>query len=337
MSWFSKRSKNLRASVPETKDQYRFELDDVKEDYFYLETLPEDMSQELWAKIATIMDFFRDQQLSPATIDGGFDYDETARFMRYRDKEKLFLPQTSYHNFYSELHRRGGGEHPRATFGNGFLKELSPKEALNSRVTRYVDGNGQTAIKIERNDKDQVLSVSYFRDGKLKREDSYDQQGRLMMSERYAEVPNLQRLSSTDPLFVTTRVQKMVLDMSGRPVMVALPTFNQFWIESESGEPVKSLDDEMSLLVWWLTQNFKMSKRKLYVDATSDLFERLIDEPEMHTHVVPIVYDQPNVKRLAQFKATEYLVSKQFANQQDVQKLPGQVLPIPSWYEYMPQ
>lgn len=336
MGWLSNRSKKKQKTTNTAKKTNDFVISDDKQDFFYLETLPEDMSQQLWAKIATVMNYFKNKESAPAIIDGGFGFGKVSRFMRYRDKEKLFLPPTSYHNFYTSLHNRGSISRATATFGSEFTKELTPKHTLGTHATRYVDQDGQTAIKVERDDQERVQVVSYFRDGKLRREDSYDHQGRLMMTERFAEMPNIHRQNATDPFFVTTSVQRMLVDMSGRPVIVALPTFNQFWVESESGEPIKALDDEAELMVWWLLQNFQHTNRKLYIDADSDLFAQLIDEPAMHPHLVPIVYDKPDTALLANVKSPAYLISQQFVDEPGVKRLAGDVLPILSWHEYMP-
>lgn len=107
MSFFNIKKQAAEPGQRQESDLAGFSFDDVKTDYLYLDMLPTEMPDEMWARIRSVMNLFKKEALSPSVITGDLELDATSRFMSYRDKKKLFLPQTSYHNFYDDLHHRG--------------------------------------------------------------------------------------------------------------------------------------------------------------------------------------------------------------------------------------
>ena len=310
-------------------------FDDAKSDYLYLDLLPEEMPDEQWAKIKVMMNFFKTNHHSPAVITGDLELDATARFLNYRDKKQRFLAPTSYHNFYDELHHRGSGISPQANLASQLQAHLTAKTVPGSKNTRYMDAENQVVLKIERDRKKRVRQISYFKDGRLTREDQYDDHERLFVSDYYAQMPNLQRMTLTEPLFQTTSIQGLILNRSGVAVVNGLPLTQQYWLNNSAGEPIKLFTDMNEILVWWLVNNFVHTDRKLYVDVSSEIFPALVQLPEMQSHLIPIVHDGADAEALQTMSTSVFLISQQFSSVAKQLRQSRDVKVIESWYQFM--
>lgn len=178
--------------------------------------------------------------------------------------------------------------------------------------------------------------MSYFHAGQLTREDSYDEDQRLFASELYAQLPDFQQISLLEPVLTNTTIQATIFNIGGVPIINALPLIKQYWLNNQAGEPVHMFTDMNAILVWWLTQNFLHTDRKLYIDASSELFVQLVNEPAMHDHLIPIINDEPDQLILPQLlKPLRYLVNEQFIERPEVLALPEDVQKIDSWHHFM--
>ncbi|EPC12387.1 hypothetical protein LJ555_09525 [Lacticaseibacillus paracasei] len=336
MSFFNIKKQAVEPGQRQESDLAGFSFDDVKTDYLYLDMLPTEMPDEMWARIRSVMNLFKKEALSPSVITGDLELDATSRFMSYRDKKKLFLPQTSYHNFYDDLHHRGAANRTQAAFGTHLLEQFKVKPAAGSRTDRYLDDEGRIALKIAHDDRKRVTMMSFFHAGQLTREDSYDEDQRLFASELYAQLPDFQQISLLEPVLTNTTIQATIFNIGGVPIINALPLIKQYWLNNQAGEPVHMFTDMNAILVWWLTQNFLHTDRKLYIDASSELFVQLVNEPAMHDHLIPIINDEPDQLILPQLlKPLRYLVNEQFIERPEVLALPEDVQKIDSWHHFM--
>ncbi len=90
MSFFNIKKQAVEPGQRQESDLAGFSFDDVKTDYLYLDMLPTEMPDEMWARIRSVMNLFKKEALSPSVITGDLELDATSRFMSYRDKKKLF-------------------------------------------------------------------------------------------------------------------------------------------------------------------------------------------------------------------------------------------------------